>query len=133
MSTERKQVLDLLAEGKITSEEAMRLLDRIGESGQTGANAAPESSASGLPKFMCVRVDTHEGDEVNVRIPLALLRTGIKLSAMMPKNAAEAMAKNGVDLSQLSALSGDELLNALRAMQVDVASHEGDLVKVYCE
>jgi hypothetical protein len=68
-----------------------------------------------------------------VRLPLALLRSGIKLTAMMPKNAAEAISKNGVDFSQLNALSGDDLLEALRAMQIDVQSNEGDVVKIYCE
>jgi hypothetical protein len=131
--SERKQVLDLLAEGKINSEEALRLLDRIRDGAEQEPRVPDKPIAPGLPKFMCVRVDTHEGDAVNVRLPLALVRSGIKLSAMIPKNAAEAMSKNGVDFSQLSALSGDDLLEALRAMQIDVQSHEGDLVKVYCE
>jgi len=36
-------------------------------------------------------------------------------------------------LSQLSKLSEDELTDALRTMAVDVASHKGDQVKIYCE
>ncbi len=145
MSNERKQVLDLLAEGKISSEDAERLLDRLAGSASTGdagassagsSTAAPSGSGqppTAAPKFMCVHVDSHEGDQVNVRLPLALVRSGIKLSAFLPREAAETMSKNGVDFSQLSGLSGDDLIEALRHMQVDVVSHEGDQVKVYCE
>jgi hypothetical protein len=133
MLSERKQILDLLAEGKISSDEAQQLLDRI-EAGNASAVPTGAGNGSGaLPKFMCVRVETHQGDVVNVRVPLALVKSGIKLSAMMPKNAADAMSKNGIDLSQLGALSGDQLIEALRAMEVDVTSHEGDCVKVTCE
>jgi hypothetical protein len=52
---------------------------------------------------------------------------------MMPRKVSDAMAKKGLDLSQLSSLSGDELIEALRTMVVNVASHDGDQVKIYCE
>jgi hypothetical protein len=82
---------------------------------------------------MCVHVDSADGDKVDVRVPIGLIRTGIKLSAMMPRKVSDAMAKKGLDLSQLSSLSGDELIEALRTMVVNVASHDGDQVKIYCE
>jgi hypothetical protein len=143
MTNERRQVLELLSQGKVSAEEAEQLLERVEASGgsRTSGGAAagaaigsPATSGSpGTPKFMCVHVDTHEGDEVKVRLPLALVKSGIKLSAMLPKEAAEAMSKNGVDFSQLSTLGGADLVDALRDMQIDVSSHEGDQVKIYCE
>lgn len=129
MTTERRQVLDMLAQGKISAEEADRLLDKLG-----AAKPAEGPAAGGAaPKFLRVTVDSHDGDKVNVRVPLALVRTGIKLSAMMPKEAGEKLQASGVDLSHLSGLKGDELVEALRELQVDVDSKEGDRVKVFCE
>jgi hypothetical protein len=134
MPHERKQVLDLLAQGKITPEEAERLLDKLEAAPTAEKSARSEATpSSNKPKFICIHVDGNKGDKVDLRFPLALVRTGIKLSALVPKEAADAMAKNGVDLSQLSKLSEDELTDALRTMAVDVASHKGDQVKIYCE
>lgn len=130
MSNDRNQVLELLAAGKVNANEAAQLLDRLAASAQDKTSVASHPQ---VPKFMCVRVDTHKGDAVNVRIPLALAKTGIKLSAMMPKDAAEAMTAHGVDFAQLSKLPTDELFSALQAMQIDVLSKKGDKVKVYCE
>jgi hypothetical protein len=140
MSNDRKQVLEMLAAGKITAEEADRLLERLaGAAAGAGGGSSGQSLEPALlkdkpePRFMCIHVDSDEGDKVDVRLPIGLLRTGIKLSAMLPKDAAEAMSQNGVDFSQLSALSGKELIDALREMTIDVNARDGTKVQVYCE
>jgi hypothetical protein len=140
MSNDRKQVLEMLAAGKITAEEAERLLERLAAAAGGSPDAQAKESASLVGrkdgrelKFMCIHVDSDEGDKVDVRVPIGLLRTGIKLSAMLPKEAAEAMSHNGVDFSQLSALSGGDLMDALRDMTVDVQAADGTKVQVYCE
>ena len=78
-------------------------------------------------------VNSSDGDKVNVRVPLGLLRTGIKLTTMLPGDASEKLKDSGIDLSHLSSLSGDELMEELRDLQVDVDSTDGDKVRVFCE
>jgi hypothetical protein len=129
MSTERRQILDMLAQGKITPEDAERLLEKL--AAPKPAESQPASGAA--PKYLRVTVDSSDGDKVNVRVPLALVRTGIKLSAMMPKGAGEKLQESGIDLSHLSSLKGDALVEALRELTVDVNSSDGDKVKVFCE
>ncbi|KAF0244007.1 MAG: hypothetical protein FD180_2896 [Planctomycetota bacterium] len=129
MSTERRQVLDMLAQGKITPEEADRLLEKLA----APKPAEGQPAAGAAPKYLRVTVDSADGDKVNVRVPLALVRTGIKLSAMMPKEAGEKLQESGIDLSHLSSLKGEELVEALRELTVDVNSSGGDKVKVFCE
>jgi hypothetical protein len=136
MATERKQVLDMLAEGKISAADADRLLDKLGsERANAGAGASTESKPlpMGAPKFLRVVVDAHDGDAVNIKVPLFLVRTGIKLSTMLPSKVSTRLNEKGIDLSQLSALNGDELVQALRELQVDVNSNDGDKVRVFCE
>src|SRR5262249_9006819 len=62
MSTERKQVLEMLAEGKITTEDADRLLDKLGGSpgatGNAGASAENKALPPRAPKFLRVVVDS---------------------------------------------------------------------------
>jgi len=134
MSNERKQVLQLLADGKISADEADRLLEKL-TSVRAGEPAAVARSVGtgATPKFMLIHVDCKEGEKVDVRLPIGLLRSGIKLQAMMPKEAAQAMSDNGIDFSQLSGLAGDDLISALHAMTIDVRSAEGDKIQICCE
>ena len=137
MSTERRQVLEMLAEGKITAEDAEKLLGKL-NGADPSPSEVPESrpgggTRDGNPKFLRVVVDSHDGDQVNVRVPLALVRTGIKLSTMLPSHANESLEEHGIDLSKMSGLEGEELVEALKELTVDVDSADGDKVRVFCE
>ncbi len=142
MSEERIQVLKMLAEGKITADEAERLLERLekARSAAGAGGAAPGSGGAdgqaittGPPKYLRVLVDSADGDKVNVRVPLALVRTGIKLTALVPSHATQKLDEKGIDLSHLAELHGEELVDALREINVDVATAQGDSVRVFCE
>jgi hypothetical protein len=135
MTGERKQVLDMLAEGKITVEDADRLLDKLSSGDSRGADSPRSvSNTDGARlKFLRVVVDSTDGDKVNIRIPISLIRTGIKLTTVLPDNVNEQLGDKGVDLSALSELAGDELDRALRDLQVDVDSGDGDVVRIFCE
>jgi hypothetical protein len=143
MSQERDRILDLLAAGKITSEEAGRLLDAVGpRPGQTGADAAaapaPAATATAAPpKFIYVKVISIKGDNVNVKIPLSLVRAGLKLTSLIPPSAMEqidkTMAEKGMsfDLKNLKPEDLEELIEALREMEINVDAANGDNVRVY--
>ncbi len=137
MSTERRQVLEMLAQGKITAEDADRLIERLAASEESpedrGDGATGPASRPRNPKFLRVVVDGKDGEKVNIRIPLALVRTGIKLSAMMPAQASEKLSAKGIDLTELSSLKGEDLMNALRELSVDVDSTQGEKVRIFCE
>jgi len=166
MSEERKKVLAMLAEGKITADEAERLLQKLGEGDaggrshrhqagrrhhrfkhlRFGAEVLPEDdseaagdtdsgagSPAGIPKYLRVEVHSSKDDRVSVRVPMRLIRTGIKLSTMLPKDTNAKLAAKGIDLSELGKLEGDELVEALRELQVDVDSPNGDTVRIFCE
>lgn len=140
----RKKVLEMLSEGKISVEEAAQLLGKLGEVPRPPVATAPPglpqspsppapAQPPGLPRFLRVMVDSTDGDKVNVRVPLALLKTGIKLGALIPKEASLAVQEQGFDLSALSELDGEEFLEALRELEVTVDSAKGDKVRVFCE
>ena len=137
MSQERRKIIEMLAEGKLTPDDAERLLDKLGQTSERDDAAATgdmtEKPRPGKPKYLRIVVNSTNNDRVNIRVPLALVRTGLKLSTMLPPHASEKLSEKGIDLSQLSELKGDELLEALRELTVDVASGDGDTVRVYCE
>jgi len=135
MHEDRKRVLEMLAKGKITADEAERLLERLAASPAAApAGRDPEPGApGGNPKYLRVVVNSVQGDQVNVRLPLALVRTGIKLGAMLPEQARQQLQEKGIDLSQLSGMESEEMIRALRELTVDVDSAQGDVVRVFCE
>ncbi|MBD3335307.1 MAG: hypothetical protein GF355_07295 [Candidatus Eisenbacteria bacterium] len=143
---ERRQILDMLAEGKITPEEAERLLEKLASGSSAveatlpqdarerpGSDSASGESARATPKFLRVLVNSNDGHQVNVRIPMELIRTGIKLGAMIPDDARQHLHEKGIDLSQLSGMDQEELIQALRDLVVDVDSDDGDTVRIFCE
>ena len=142
MIENRKRVLDMLAEGKITSDEAERLLyaiDRPPASSET-AEEQPRPAAKYLRVVVEPGVDGggNGGERVNIRIPMALIRAGVKLAALMPADAAtginEALRTKGLDLDVRSLKTDelDKLIDALRDLEVDVDSPD-ERVRIYVE
>jgi hypothetical protein len=139
MSQERDRILDLLAAGKITAEEAGRLLDAVdSRPAQAAAEPAPPKNGSGaLPKFMYVKVFSAKGDNVNVKIPLALVRAGLKLTSLIPPQAMEQIDKSlaekgmSIDLKNLKPEDLEDIIESLREMEINVDSADGDNVRVY--
>ena len=135
MSTERAKILQMVAKGTITPDEGDRLLGRLGPDGATAAPVEPELDTGDRKskplKYLRVVVDG--SDKVNVRVPIALIRTGIKLTTLMPLSASKHLSEHGIDLSQFNDLDSDELMEAFRELTVDVDSGNGDTIRVFCE
>jgi len=135
MASERTKILRMVANGTITPEEGERLLSRLDSPGTATAVAEPELGAgdrSAKPlKYLRVVVDGK--DQVNIRVPIGLIRTGIKLTTLVPLTASKNLSRHGIDLSRFNNLDGDELLEALRELKVDVDAGNGDVVRVFCE
>jgi hypothetical protein len=151
MSEEKKKVLEMLAAGKITADEAERLLEKLEPVGHghrerrrhrirkqihvadPGDGETLQDLEFGALKYLRVLVNSSDGDEVNIRVPLKLIRTGIKLSTVLPSDTSAKLAEKGIDLAELANLDGKELEEALRDLSVDVDSSDGDTVRIFCE
>jgi hypothetical protein len=138
MGEERNRILDLLAAGKITAEEAARLLDALAaRAAQTAAEPAAKPNPASPSKFIYVKVLSAKGDNVNVKIPLSLVRAGLKLTSLIPPQAVDqinkSMSEHGMsmDLQNLKPEDLEELIESLREMEINVDSVNGDNVRVY--
>ncbi len=140
MNEQRRQVLQMLAEGKITADEAERLIDALErEQPDSPPGAAPRSKPR--PKYLRVVADDSSGDgpsRVNIRVPLQLLRAGVRLTSLIPPQALTQvnaqLAKSGVpiDLTQLKPQQLEELIDQLDDLTVDVDDPDTK-VQVFCE
>ncbi|MDE3113197.1 MAG: hypothetical protein KGN00_07505 [Chloroflexota bacterium] len=107
MTTEEgRQVLELLAQGKIDAEQAYRLLRAIGDVREDASPPPPPSAERGSEpaagmrgRILRIRVSEHGKPKVNVAIPLAIARVG-KLGRGAGLVSQQLM-KFGLDLDQL--------------------------------
>ena len=155
MNENRRQILEMLAAGKITADEAERLIaalepETTANSGEFAGMVGRLKNASVKTKARYLRVLV-EADEdmtglkgpttVNVRVPMQLLRAGVRLAALIPAQAHEqfdqALSKNGVPitLSQIKPENLEELIEHLEDLTVDVEGKGGNAtkVRVFCE
>ena len=142
MNEDSRQILRMLADGKIIADEAERLLAALEGPGASAA-AGPMARSGGPAKYLRVVVDAedhHTGKpvKVNIRVPVQLLRAGVRLSALMPSPAREkvnqALRDQGipVDVGAMKPENLEELLDHLNDLTVDV-DQEKAKVRVFCE
>jgi hypothetical protein len=147
MNENRRQILNMLAANKITAEEAERLLAALESGSQpaTGEFPAAPSNGSGnhsdaprnRAKYLRVLVEADQQKEgkngptsVNIRVPMKLLRAGVRLASLIPVQAHEhfdeALSRHGVPLtlSQIKPENLEELVDHLEDLTIDVASQE---------
>lgn len=151
MSEETRKILDMLAAGKITADDAEKLLAALRR--EEDRTAKPDSDPSidiiaetrnGKAKFLCVNVSPKDGHShgrhagnVNVKIPLILLKAGVKLGRFMPEGTRdqvhEKLSKHGinVDLANLESADLDAFIEGLRETSIDVEDEE-ETVKIFC-
>jgi len=143
MSENRRQILQMLADGKISIDEAERLIAATERAAAVEVIDAP-APRTARPKYMRVVVDTDEGHpgekptKVNIRVPMQLLRAGVRLSSLIPEQARDqvnaAMREQGVafDLGQLKPENLEEVIDQLSDLSVDVDG-ENTKVRIFCE
>jgi hypothetical protein len=140
MNEQRKDILDMLAEGKITAEEAEQLIAAL-ERDQPPAASSLDARPKGKAKYLRVVVDAAENGEpgrINIRVPLQLLRAGVQLAALIPPHALDRanaeLNKSGVpvDLTQLKPEQLEALVDHLDELTVEVDQPDAK-VRVFCE
>ena len=138
MNEERRKILEMLSKGKINVDEAERLLTAI--SADEGHDSGTTHTGN-KPKYLRVLVeptpDSKNGDRVNIRVPLNLVRAGLKWAAFIPKHAQgkvnHALKEKGIemDLNKLKPEDLEELILNLNDLQVEVEGSEK--VRIFCE
>ncbi|HLJ29130.1 MAG TPA: hypothetical protein VKY85_20645 [Candidatus Angelobacter sp.] len=143
MNEDRRQILEMLSAGKITTDEAERLIAAL-EKGPAATASASDSGSKARPKYLRVMVEDQSErmgkgkTQVNVRVPMQLLRAGVRLASLIPSpalnHANEALHEQGIqlDLSQLKPENLEELVDQLADLTVDV-DEEKTKVRVFCE
>jgi hypothetical protein len=131
MNENRRQILEMLAAGKITADEAERLIAAL-EPEQAATAGAFTGNISGSKVW----------PDTPVKTSAKYLRVlvGVRLASLIPQQAHdqldETLSKHGVPLtlSQIKPENLEELIDHLGDLTVDVdAKEEKAKVRVFCE
>ena len=136
MSEERRQVLEMLSEGKISVPEAEQLLQAV---------ATPAAEAGGdkkvEPRYFRILVNkpAREGkkaEAVNIRVPMTVVRGGLRLGALFPTMLGKKKIQldNGMelDLSKITYADLEALIKDIGELTVDVDGGDAT-VRIRCE
>jgi len=161
MSENQKKILEMLANKKISVDEAYRLLSALKtEMGAPESSAGAGTASKPKPKYLRVCVvpgqghkhgrghehEEHEEDDeddegaelVNVRVPMSLIRSGMKFTSLLPTEArdkvTDALHERGInfDMRNMKPEDLEELIEALSDLEVNVVSGK-EVVKVFVE
>lgn len=139
MNEEKKRILDMLSEGKLTTEEAMLLLEQLGGPEMPAASAAPRRSEGRMLRIVCVVRERGNAKPTNVTVnlPLKAARAlGGAMHAMVPPKARQALVDEGIDLDGLDLIA---VIDALAETGGDIVNvtHEDEedqvMVRVFVE
>ena len=133
MSEETRKVLEMLSQGKVSVVEAEQLLHAVGTSGQ-----AEDKKAE--PRYFRVLVsspaqDGKKAENVNIRVPMTVVRGGLRLGALIPGMLGNKKIQlgngNELDLSKLTYTDLEAMIKDIGELTVDV---DGDThVRIRCE
>jgi hypothetical protein len=145
MTEHRRRILQMLSECKITADEAERLIAALERAPASGASASEAQPPPRKPaRYLRVVVDADDPAEgegptkVNIRVPMQLLRAGVRLSALIPPKARDEvnakLREQGVpfDVGQLKPDNLESLIEHLNELSIDV-DDDRTKVRVFCE
>lgn len=143
MSDDTRRVLDLLAQGKITVDEADRLLKAVAAA-PPPAGTAGEPGAAPRPRWLRINIQKQSDDQhgekknVNVRVPISFVKGGMRLGALIAPFAGEkAIARlrergYDLDLSRLDAEAIETWLKDVDDLNVHIDNGK-EQVRITCE
>jgi hypothetical protein len=125
MSEEKKRILGLVRDGKVTVDQGLKLLEALDSSADEGSGTSWQSGGS-PGKMLRVRVfDTEDNTRVNVNIPLALAKVAMKF---IPKDVTKQLEDENIDLNELLAQITE--LNTGKIVDIDSKNAK---VEIYVE
>jgi hypothetical protein len=140
MAEEKMRILKMLSEGKISPEEAEKLLNAV-ETDAVASGSGKSLRGSWDNKYLYVQVEPKEGknaERVSVKVPFALMKAGLNIAGLIPQDAQDkiqsSMQDKGIkfDLNNLDQANIQEMMTALEELTVDIDTDDST-IQVYCK
>jgi len=121
---ERMKILELLAKGAITSEDAEKLLSAVGDTKEADEPAPVIIDKKAPFRMLKIYVDSADGDVVKIQLPIEfakLLKSG--------KFNIDQLDDMDIDLDALIAMVNSGVIGEL----INIESADGDVVRIVVE
>ncbi|MER3481113.1 MAG: hypothetical protein C4327_11710 [Meiothermus sp.] len=123
---DKKKIMDMVKEGKISIDQALELLEAL-EPSEERRGGLTVPTPPGTARLLRIQVDAADA-KVRVNVPVALARFALNF---VPEDARENLSDRGIDLSSLlDSLKGD--LPEGRLVEIE-GSDDGEPFKVVVE
>ncbi|NPA26232.1 MAG: DUF2089 domain-containing protein [Chloroflexi bacterium] len=126
MSDERLRILKMVEEGKLSAEEAARLLSALSEAPRATQDA-PSSTDARRPRWLRVQVLEGNGRRVQVNVPVSLVDIALRIAART------AALKNQESQQMLQALKDAIASGEIGRIIEVVDESDGDRVEIFLE
>ncbi|ADK13553.1 SHOCT-like domain-containing protein [Clostridium ljungdahlii] len=129
MNEEISKILKMVEEGKITSDKAQELIEALNDKNTSlDVSSNIPNDADIINKMLKIKVISHDGDNVNVNLPVKFVKTMLKTIGKIPI-PENAKCMENLDLNVIA----EAIDNGLSGKIVDVKSANGDIVEVSIE
>jgi len=126
-SEDRRRILDMLAAGTISVDEAANLLKALGGGQPEASVALSAPRRGGHARLLRISIDENlteggegTGTKVRVNVPIALARFAARF---LPKDAGSELKEQGIDIEEILASLGDDLPDG-KLVDIDAISDE---------
>ncbi|EJE7236045.1 TPA: hypothetical protein PTV43_003075 [Clostridium botulinum] len=120
------KVLKMLSEGKINIEKCADLVEAMYKNKETNITNVNNYNE----KMFKIYVDSSEGDNVKINIPVVVLNSILKITGKLPIKNADL---EGVDLEMLAETISKAIESEILGEIVSVNSSKGDIVRIVIE
>ncbi|WP_409304180.1 hypothetical protein [Peribacillus sp. SCS-155] len=128
MKNEIEKIIMMVQEGKIDAEKASELISVLTQ--KDAGSTSPAKAVNYSDKTLKVRIVSEENDNVNVNIPIKL----VKVLLLAGHNIATSIPQSEKYVKDINIdLIMDAIDNELAGQLVDVKSANGDMVSVTIE
>ncbi len=145
MSAETKKILEMLAAGKISPEDAERLLNKLSGSGPSESatpraastesrvtDATGSTTGTKKPRFLRIQVERPGKKDVNMRVALPFALAG-QLVSFLPATITEKLRDHGVGVGIINAMKSGDFPKSLDDVNIDIESGDGEKVRIFAE
>lgn len=126
MREENLRILKMVEEGKISADKASELIEAM-EKQEIKPVILSETYKN---KMLKIKVDSADGDKVNVNLPVTVISAVLKATGKLP---IKVDGLDGIDINQVTATIVAAFENELSGEIVNVESADGDYVRIVIE
>lgn len=128
MMEERKRILKMVEEGKLSAQEAEKLLNALEKQ---EPSSALQKTGPHAKKFRWLKIYVKdEDDTVNIKIPWPLIKLSLSL---IPSRVTAKLSGHQIDLKELVKGVEEGVMDMDSSELISVESEKGEVVKIWLE